>query len=77
MSTKRFKALKTLSTDELNTKTRELESNLFQARMKAVTGQLENTSSLWLMRKDLTMIKTIQTQQKSAQTGSAPKAGKR
>lgn len=62
MSTKRLKELKNLSKDELVAKARELEANLFQTKMKQITGQLENTSSLWQMRKDLARVKTLRTQ---------------
>ena len=53
MATKRYKELKSLSRDEMATRVRELRVELFQAKMKNTTGQLENPSSLWRMRKDL------------------------
>ena len=59
MSTKQFKGLKNLSSDELKTKARELEGNLFQARMKRATGQLEDTASIWRMRKDLARVRML------------------
>ena len=59
MSTKRFNAIKSLTADELATKIRETESEVFKARMQRVTGQLKNTSSIWLMRKDLARMKMI------------------
>lgn len=62
MSNKIIKQLKNLSKDELVTKVRELEAGLFQARMKKVTGQLENTASLWQMRKELARAKTLISQ---------------
>ena len=62
MSNKIIKQLKNLSKDELVTKVRELEAGLFQARMKKVTGQLENTASLWKMRKELARAKTLISQ---------------
>ncbi len=61
VSTKRFKEYKNLSQDELVTKAREIEAGLFQARMKRATGQLEDTASIWKMRKDLARVKTLQT----------------
>ncbi len=63
MSNKRFKELKNLSKDELLSKQNELEANLFQAKIKRTTGQLENVSSVWLLRKDLARVKMLQTQQ--------------
>jgi large subunit ribosomal protein L29 len=62
VATKRFKELKNLTKDELATKARELEGELFQARMKRTTGQLSDTASIWRMRKDLARVKTLETQ---------------
>ena len=62
MATKGFKLLKNLSKDELASKARELEASLFQARLKKVTGQLEDTASIWRMRKELARVKTLATQ---------------
>ena len=59
MANKRIKEIRNLTKDELVTKIRESETSLFQGRMKKVTGQLENTSSLWLMRKDLARMKMV------------------
>ncbi len=61
MSSKRFNELKNLSKDELATKVRELESEMFQAKMKKVTGQLTDTASIWRFRKDIARLKTLQT----------------
>jgi len=61
MATKSFKGLKNMTESELKTKSRELEATLFQTRMKKVTGQLEDVSSIWRLRKDLARVKTLQT----------------
>ena len=61
MSNKRINELKKLSKDELVAKERELRKGLFEGKMKATTGQLENSSSLWTMRKDLARVKSLQT----------------
>ncbi len=60
MSTKNFKTMKALSKDELATKLRESESNLFKAKMQHKTGQLGDTAMLWRLKRDITWIKTIQ-----------------
>lgn len=60
MSTKRFKEMKNLSKEELVTKLRETEANLFKARMQHKTGQLGDTAMLWRLRRDVTWIKTVQ-----------------
>jgi large subunit ribosomal protein L29 len=62
VSTKRFKELKNLSKDELMTKIRESEGQLFQVRMKKATGQLEDTASIWRLRKDLARMKMLHAQ---------------
>lgn len=59
MGTKRFRELKNLSKDELTTKVREIEHDLFQTRIKKVTGQLEDTAMLWRQRKDLARMKML------------------
>lgn len=59
MSTKQFKELKNLSETELKTRLRETDTTLFKLRMQKVTGQLENTASLWKTRKDIARIKTL------------------
>jgi len=61
---KKYKELKQLSKDELATKIRETEATLFQAKMKKTTGQLENKTSVWRMRKDLARMKMLHSQTK-------------
>lgn len=65
MATKRFKELKGLSKDELATKIRESEAQLFEVRMKKVTGQLEDTAKIWRLRKDLARMKMLLAFQRS------------
>ena len=60
MSTKRFKELKNLSKTELTVKIRENESQLFQAKLKKSTGQLEDTATIWRLRKDLARLKMLE-----------------
>lgn len=73
MATKRFKELKNLSNDELMTKMRESEAQLFEVRMKKATGQLEDTAKIWRLRKDLARMKMLQSFQ---QSGARPNAEK-
>jgi large subunit ribosomal protein L29 len=61
VSSKRFNELKNLSKDELGTKVREIEAELFQAKMKKVTGQLADSAQIWRLRKDVARMKTLQT----------------
>jgi large subunit ribosomal protein L29 len=69
VATKRFKELKSLSKDELATKLREFETQLFDAKMKHVTGQLANTANVWKLRKDIARTKTLQAQASRADAG--------
>lgn len=61
----KIKEFKALSASELVVKAREIESELFQTRMKKVTGQLSDSATLWRMRKDLARVKTLQSQTKA------------
>lgn len=78
MANKQMKELKNLSKEELLSKARELEAGLFQGRMKQMTGQLENTSSLWQMRKALARMKMLAgtpRSAKSSQSSQSPTKG--
>ena len=61
MSKKNLKTLKTLSADDLGSKAKELEQNIFKARFQKTTGQLANVSSIWKLRKELARVKTLVT----------------
>ena len=62
MSTKRFNELKNMTKDELKPRLREMEAQLFQAKMKHATGQLGNTGTLWMLRKDIARMKALLSQ---------------
>ena len=66
MSTKNFKKLLNLSKDELISKIREEESSMFLAKMKHVTGQLENTASLRNGRKNICRMKMLLSQKQGS-----------
>jgi large subunit ribosomal protein L29 len=76
VATKRFKELKNLSEGELTTKLRESEAQLFQVRMKQATGQLEDTASIWRLRKDLARMKMLQAQMYSGAEQRVEKAAR-
>ena len=65
MANKALKDIKNLSKDELNARARELEGQLFQAKMQKATGQLANTALLGQLRKTLARVKTIESQSKA------------
>jgi ribosomal protein L29 len=53
--------MKNMTKDELETKIRESEAQLFQTKMKQATGQLSNTAMLWRIRKDIARMKSLQS----------------
>ena len=53
------KELRQLSADELRSKADELRAELFSARMKHETGQLENTAKLMALRRDVARVQTL------------------
>ena len=60
--------LRDLSLEELEAKTRELRGELFNARVKKSTGQLENTAKLSLLRKDIARAETVLREKRGATT---------
>ena len=60
--------LRTLSAPELVAKSRELRDELFNARVKRATGQLENTAKLQQLRRDVARVETLLTQMRGAKS---------
>ena len=60
--------LRTLSVPELQAKSRELRDELFNARVKRATGQLENTAKLRQLRRDVARVETLLTQMSGAKS---------
>jgi large subunit ribosomal protein L29 len=58
--------LRELSVDELTTKARELRGELFNARIKKTTGQLENTAKLRTLRRDIARAETVLRERRGA-----------
>jgi large subunit ribosomal protein L29 len=48
-----------LTDNELNQKVSELKEELFNLRFQLATGQLDNTSRIKLVRKDIARVKTV------------------
>ena len=59
--------LQTLSESELEQKGRELRDELFNAKIRRSTVQLENTASLGHLRKDIARVETLLTQKREAE----------
>ncbi|MFK5927599.1 MAG: 50S ribosomal protein L29 [Desulfuromusa sp.] len=51
--------IKDLSVDELQTKTQELQQELFNLRFQLHTGHLENSARVSQVRKDVARVKTV------------------
>lgn len=58
--------LKALSKDELSQKVREARSELFDARVKHATGQLENPTRLGALRREIAKAETILRERREA-----------
>lgn len=58
--------LRDLEVDELVQKAREARDELFNAKVKHATGQLEDTAKLRLMRRDVARIEGVLTQKREA-----------
>ena len=51
--------LRELSPEELEEKARERREELFNAKVKHATGQLENTARLGTLRKEIARLETV------------------
>lgn len=51
--------MKDMTNSELNQRLSELKGELFNLRFQLATGQLDNTSRIKLVRKDIARIKTV------------------
>ena len=58
--------LKELSAEELQAKSQELRRELFGAKVKHSTGQLENTARLALLRRDVARVETVLREKRGA-----------
>lgn len=54
--------LRELSDEELRSKLRELQEELFNLRFQLATGQIENVGRIRTVRRDIARLKTIQRQ---------------
>jgi large subunit ribosomal protein L29 len=67
MKTKqRFGDLQRLSADQLQDELLSLKKEQFNLRFQRATGQLENTSRVRVVRRDIARIKTLQSRQRAA-----------
>ena len=54
----KFSQIKDLTETELNAKSRELRQDLFNLRLQKTTGQLEKTSKLRSLRREIARVET-------------------
>jgi len=59
--------LRDLALDELQAKSTELRSELFNVRVKQATGQLENTSQLETLRRQVARVETVIREKRGAE----------
>ena len=67
MKTKqRFSDLSQMSTDQLQDELLSLKKEQFNLRFQRATGQLENTSRVKVVRRDIARVRTLQRQKLAA-----------
>ncbi len=59
--------IRRLSADELGAQLLQLKKEQFNLRFQRATGQLENTSRVRAVRRDIARIKTIQAQRRAGE----------
>jgi large subunit ribosomal protein L29 len=62
MAKKKLESIKNLSVKEIAQKLNDNQKALFESKIKLSTGQLENTASIWKIRKEIARLKTFLTQ---------------
>jgi large subunit ribosomal protein L29 len=67
-SEKRLSDLKVMSDDQLGEEVLKLKKEQFNLRFQRATGQLENTSRVKIVRRDIARAKTIAAQKRDAAT---------
>jgi large subunit ribosomal protein L29 len=63
-SKQRFADLKVMTDDQLNDELLKLKKEQFNLRFQRATGQLENTSRVRVVRRDIARAKTIAAQKR-------------
>ncbi len=66
MAKAKAREFREMATDAIATKVKEMEANLFDMRLQASLGKLENTALLNTTRKDIARAKTILKQKETA-----------
>jgi large subunit ribosomal protein L29 len=72
-NTQRLSDLKVMSADQLQDELLKLKKEQFNLRFQKATGQMENTSRVTEVRRDIARVKTL-SRQKAGQSSAAAKA---
>jgi large subunit ribosomal protein L29 len=65
------KEIRDLSSDEITAKVRSAREELLQLRLRKQTGQVEKTSQIRVLRKNIARLLTIQNEKNSKATAAA------
>ena len=65
----RISDLRAMSDDQLNDEVLKLKKEQFNMRFQRATGQLENTSQVRVVRRDIARAQTIAAQKRTEQEG--------
>jgi large subunit ribosomal protein L29 len=68
-SKQRLSDIKAMTADQLNDEVLKLKKEQFNLRFQRATGQLENTSRVRLVRRDIARVKTIAAQKRAKEQG--------
>jgi large subunit ribosomal protein L29 len=68
--------VRAMSPDQLEDEILKLKKEQFNLRFQRATGQLENTSRVRVIRRDIARMKTVARQVSTAGAGAAKKSGK-
>jgi len=78
MKMMKIEDVRAMTPDELEDKILELKKEQFNLRFQRATGQLESTSRVRVVRRDIARLMTVATQQRAAKTvASKPAAEKK
>jgi large subunit ribosomal protein L29 len=67
-STQRLSDIKVMTDDQLSDEIQKLKKEQFNLRFQRATGQLENSSRVRTIRRDIARIKTIAAQKRTEKT---------
>jgi large subunit ribosomal protein L29 len=67
--------VRAMSPDQLEDEVLKLKKEQFNLRFQRATGQLENTSRVRVIRRDIARMKTVARQKSAAGAGATKKSG--